>query len=52
MPIVISPLKEELNKALEEASKCLATHPEEQSALKYVNAIHRIIAVCENRKRY
>lgn len=52
MPVVISPLKDELNKALEEASKLLVTHPEERSALKYVNAIHRLIDICEKRNRY
>lgn len=52
MPVVISLLKDELNKALREASELLATRPEETSALRYVNAIHRLIDVCEKRNRY
>lgn len=52
VPVVISPLKDELNKALREASELLATRPEEKSALRYVNAIHRLIDVCEKRNRY
>lgn len=52
MPVVISPLKDELNKALEEASKLLVSHPTDKSALLYVNAIHRLINICEKRNRY
>lgn len=52
MPVVISPLKEVLNEKLKEASDLFRMNPEDKIALRYVNAIHDIIAVCENRNRY
>lgn len=52
MPVVISPLKDELNKALKEATNLFVTNPEDASAKRFVETIQKIINVCENRKRY
>lgn len=52
MPTVRSKLKDALDEALKEATDILLRYPEEKSALKYVNAIHKLIKVCEDRKRY
>lgn len=52
MPTVRSKLKDALDEALKDATETLLHYPDEKSALKYVNAIHKLIDVCEERKRY
>lgn len=52
MPTVRSKLKDALDQCLKEATENLLHYPEEKSALNYVNAIHKLIDVCEERKRY
>lgn len=50
--IVISPLKETLNEKLKESSELVMINPNDKSAQKYLEAIHALIAVCENRNRF
>ena len=53
------PLQKELEKDLQESTELLGdlykgsyTKQSENLARKYYNAIKRIVAICENRKRY
>lgn len=52
MPTVRSKLKDALDEALKNATDTLLKYPDEKSALKFVNTIHKLIDVCEERKRY
>ena len=52
MPNVRSKLKDALDEELKIASQCLAMNPSDHIALKFVNAIHHLIDVCEERNRY
>ena len=56
MPTVKSKLKEALDIELKKATDTLLRYPQDSDgvkvALDYVNAIRRIIDVCEERKRY
>lgn len=52
MPNVRSKLKDALDEALKDASDCLRRNPEDHIALKFVNTIHHLIDVCEERNRY
>ena len=52
MPTVKSKIKEALEEALKDASDCMLKFPEERSAIRYANTIHKLIDICEERKRY
>lgn len=56
MPTLKSKLKEALDSELKKATDTLLRYPQNSDgikvALEYVNAIKRLIAVCEERKRY
>lgn len=56
MPTVRSKLKDAFNVELNKATDMLLRYPQASDGLKvaleYVNAIKRLIAVCEERRRY
>lgn len=56
MPTVRSKLKDALDEELKKATDTLLRYPQDSDgvkvALQYVNSIKRLIAVCEERKRY
>lgn len=56
MPTVRSKLKDALDIELKKATDTLLRYPQDSDgvkvALEYVNAIKRLIAVCEERNRY
>lgn len=56
MPTLKSKLKDALDIELKKATDILLRYPQDSDcvkvALEYVNAIKRIINVCEERKRY
>lgn len=52
MPTVKSKLKDALNEELQKATLEVRKEPSNLSACHYYDAIQRLIAVCEERKRY
>lgn len=52
MPTLKSKLKDALEEALKDASDCMLRFPQERSAVQYATTIHKLIKVCEDRKRY
>ena len=56
MPTVRSKLKDAFDVELKKATDMLLRYPQDSDGLKvaleYVNAIKRLIAVCEERNRY